>query len=224
MTNITFKSIFKTFILGIAAGAAIGVGGFLFVIASAYVNKLLGSILFAVGLFTVCFFGLQLYTGKIGFAFDQKRKSYVIDLIAMLIGNAIGAYLLGFLLRLTGITNIEPIASKIASVCSSRMVGVNETCPQVLWSSIYCGMLVFIAVFFYKNNKHFIFKVLALVAAVAIFVYFGFEHVIANIFYFGFGGVVDVSFVYNLFICLLGNSIGALIIRLTVLIIEKIRK
>ncbi len=211
------------FLKGILAGLAIGLGGFLFVIASAYVNKLLGSIVFAVGLFLVCFFKFELYTGKIGFAFDMKRKSYVLDLIVMLLGNVAGAYLLGFLIRLTPIMQVEAIAEKINAVAAARLVGVNETFLQAFISSIFCGALVFLAVYYYKNNKHFIFKVLALVICVAIFVYFGFEHVIANIFYFSFAGTVSVHAIVNLFICLLGNSIGALILRLNFYLLEKLK-
>lgn len=211
------------FLSGIGAGAAIGLGGFLYVLITAFTDKLPGSIAFAVGLFLVCFFALHLYTGKIGFAFDQKRKSYVIDLLVMLIGNAVGAYLFGLLMRATQITSVPEIANKIQSICSMRMVGINETWYDALKSSIFCGALVFLAVYFYKNNKHFIFKVLALVICVTIFVYFGFEHVIANIFYFSLGGVVDVSFVSNLFICAIGNSLGAWAIRAIVLFIDKLR-
>ena len=95
----------------------------------------------------------------------MKRKSYVIDLIVMLIGNTVGAYVFGLLIRLTQITSLPEIANKIATVCASRSIGAGETWWQCLISAIFCGALVFMAVYFYKNNKHFVFKVLALVTA-----------------------------------------------------------
>lgn len=219
------KKVFNQYLLiffkGILAGLAIGLGGFLYVVLATYTFKILASVAFSVGLFLVCFFSLQLYTGKIGNLFDEK-KTYFIDLFVMLIGNAIGAYTLGFIISRTGILNVAPIAEKIASVCAIRMVGVNEPWWQALYLSVLCGILVFFAVWFYKNTPIFPLKVLGLVSCVTMFVYFGFEHVIANIFYFGMGAVVDASFVANLFICLLGNSLGAFIARGSVYLLNKI--
>lgn len=221
MGNQTFNKYLLIFFKGILAGLAIGLGGFLFVIISTYAHKIFASIAFSIGLFLVCFFKLQLYTGKIGNLFDEK-KTYFIDLLTMLIGNAVGAYTLGFIISRTGILSVNEIAEKINAVCASRMVGINEAWWQALYLSVLCGILVFFAVWFYKNLKYFPLKVLGLVICVTTFVYFGFEHVIANIFYFGMGAVVDPSFVINLFICLLGNSLGAFVARGLVYLINKI--
>ena len=63
-----------SFLKGILAGLAIGVGGFLYILMICYVpselGKVLGSLLFAVGLFTVCSLQLHLYTGKIGCVYE----------------------------------------------------------------------------------------------------------------------------------------------------------
>ena len=96
------KVLFKNFYKGILAGLAIGLGGFLYILMVFLVpgeyGKILGSILFSVGLFLVCTFMLSLYTGKIGVVYEGKQdKSFYWSLPIMLIGNAIGAFALGYL-------------------------------------------------------------------------------------------------------------------------------
>jgi len=50
----------KTFVGAVLAGISIGLGGLVFL---AVDNKVIGAALFTVGLFTVCTFGLNLFTG-----------------------------------------------------------------------------------------------------------------------------------------------------------------
>ena len=68
------KSLSLSFLKGILAGLSIGLGGFLYIVSIHYISgelgKVIGSFLFAVGLFTVCTFSLHLYTGKIGLVFE----------------------------------------------------------------------------------------------------------------------------------------------------------
>ena len=96
------KRLSLIFLKGILAGLSIGLGGFLYILMIAFIQgelgKILGSLLFAVGLFLVCTFSLQLYTGKIGVVFEGKQeKEFYIGLPIMYIGNAIGAFALGYL-------------------------------------------------------------------------------------------------------------------------------
>ena len=68
------------FLLGILAGIAIGLGGFLnLLLVSTGIEacRYLGGFVFSVGLFTVCFFGLHLYTGKVGYVMENKRLRFI---------------------------------------------------------------------------------------------------------------------------------------------------
>lgn len=69
----------------ILAGIAIAIG--------AYINLKLGgiagAILFSVGLFLVCNFGLKLYTGRVGYTGIRKN-------LLILLGNAVGSLFLYF--------------------------------------------------------------------------------------------------------------------------------
>ena len=98
------KKHLKTLWLGILAGAAIGVGSFAFLIVNYLLSKspkdagnMFASMMFSIGLLTVCIFGLNLYTGKIGVFLDdrEKIKENSINLPIILLGNAIGAFAMG---------------------------------------------------------------------------------------------------------------------------------
>ena len=66
----------KTFVYGILAGISIAIGGTAFLSVE---SKPLGSLLFTVGLFTICTFGFSLFTGKVCYVFERDRD-YAIDL------------------------------------------------------------------------------------------------------------------------------------------------
>ena len=55
----------------VAAGLAISVGGTVFLTLE---NKIIGSLMFTVGLYAIVLNGLYLYTGKMGYVVDQKDK------------------------------------------------------------------------------------------------------------------------------------------------------
>ena len=216
------KKILKTFTLGIGAGAAIGVGSFLFTICASYGLKTLGCALFAVGLFTVCFFSLFLYTGKIGYFLDNtEKKNYTIDLLVGYIGNIVGAVALGYLLRLIFSSFNNQTMEGIKKIVASRMVDIgNGGSPFIkqLGSSFFCGTLVYLAVHFWKKKWNFILRTAILVLCVFLFVYFGFEHCIANMFYFSYGNAWNMQSLVNILIVTIGNSLGAIMVRLAVVI------
>ena len=58
------------FIKAILAGAAISIGGIVFLSCDV---KYVGAFLFSTGLVTVCMFGFNLYTGKIGYVLENDK-------------------------------------------------------------------------------------------------------------------------------------------------------
>ena len=67
------KRLLKIVLLGIAAGASIGLGGLAFLACKAQpeagaLGHIAGSFMFSIGLLCVCSFGFVLFTGKVGYA------------------------------------------------------------------------------------------------------------------------------------------------------------
>ena len=204
----------KVLLYGIYAGLAIGLGSFVFTIVSAYMGdttagKIFASALFSVGLILVCVLGLQLYTGKIGVVFDdrEKLKENAINLPIMLVGNAIGAFALGILCHFI-FMNLPEVASKIKAISEGKTAS-----DTVFLQGIFCGALVYIAVYFFKNLQNYGMKIVGIITAVTLFVYCGFQHCIANMFYFGMAFNWNTNMLWNLLIVILTNSVGALLVR-----------
>ena len=200
---------------GILAGLAIGLGGFLYVLMIHFVpgelGKILGSLLFPVGLFIVCTFYLYLYTGKIGLIYEKKQdKDYYISLPIMLVGNAIGAFALGYLCYFIFKGNADMMAT-IKGVCESRTtLNTLDSWLSMIVKSLLCGLCVYLAVKCFALNRLRLIGIFLLVLFVFIFVYCGFQHCIANMFYFGFGNHMNIYTLVNLLMVILCNSVGPL--------------
>ena len=207
------------FLLGILAGIAIGLGGFLnLLLVSTGIEALryLGGFVFSVGLFTVCFFGLHLYTGKIGYVMENK-KSFALNLFIMYIGNVIGAVGFGYLMHLTGAIQETATTVALNKIVFDGEVGSSPL--KILLFSFFCCIMVFLAVDVYKKSNNWIIKIANLVVCVALFVITGMEHCVANMFYFAFANTYSTHFL-NAFLALLiataGNSLGAIATYLVV--------
>jgi len=208
----------KVFLFGIFAGLAIGLGSLVYTIVSAFLKttggQIFASALFSIGLILVCTLGLQLYTGKVGVVFDdrEKLKENAINLPIMLVGNAIGAFALGIICHsLFG--GVTEIAYRISVIAENK---IDYARHSVLLEGIFCGALVYIAVYFFKNLQNYAMKIIGIITAVTLFVYCGFQHCIANMFYFAmnFDWVNwNIDYLWNILVVILLNSVGALLVR-----------
>ena len=168
-------------------------------------NTVAGSFLFSIGLLTICMYQMNLYTGKVGYVLVNK-VNYLIELLFSLLGNAAGTFLVGFFMRLTRQTSI---IQKSQIVINTKM---NDNILSILILSIFCGMLMYIAVNNYKTSKNEIGKYIGIFMCVMTFILSGFEHCVANMFYFFVANVFNLKVLLYLLVMVLGNSIGSIII------------
>ena len=182
----------KCLVRAILAGMMIGIGGCVYLGCEV---KWVGAILFAVGLFTIFSFRLDLYTGKVGYLFDNDR-SYIPYLLVVILGNFIGCLILGLMMPLDAAVNL-----------ANAKLDNYEFLP-VLFKGVLCGMLMFIAADCYKNTKSFI----ATFVCVPVFILAGFEHSIADMFYFCSAGAFSVESLVFIITVLIGNAIGGFLI------------
>lgn len=181
------NGILKSFL----AGVAIALGGYVYLSCE---NKYVGAFLFSVGLLTVLYFGLNLYTGRIGYVFSQNRGQR-LDTLISLPANVAGCVATGLLKAPVG-TVRSIVAAKLA-----------KPLPCVFADGILCGILIYICVDVFKKNKN----PIAVLFCVPAFILCGFEHSIADAFYLANARVFSAEAIVFLLVVAAGNAVGSLL-------------
>ena len=195
----------KTLVQGILAGISISLGGTVFLLTP---DKTVGALLFAVGLFCVCAFGFSLFTGKVCYVFDNDRK-YALALPVIWTGNLIGAVGTALLESLT--YKGAELAEKAAAVCQGKL---DQTPLSAVVLAVFCNIMIYIAVEGYRNIPHEIGKYMAILFGVVVFILCGFEHCVANMYYFTIGNAWGWKAAGYLLLMTLGNAAGGVLIPL----------
>lgn len=185
----------RTFIKAIYAGFMIGIGGIIYL---SMENKIIGALLFSFGLLTIVTQGFALYTGKIGFV---KKFAELSDMLVIILGNFAGTFFAAILVRLADL-----------GIDSEKLVNVklDKTVGSVFLLSVFCGVMMYLAIDNYNKNKNIVF----IIAPVMIFILSGFEHSIADMFYFHLAGQYSPKAIVYIVVMLFGNGIGAKIFSL----------
>lgn len=187
----------------IAAGFMIGIGAVIYIRCE---NKIVGAMLFTVGLFTICAFGMNLFTGKIGYIISNKNNP---NCLIIWLGNLLGASVSMALVRIA-----KPDIQEKAKALMDGKLALNPLAVIIL--SFFCGILMYVAVENYRSNPHGIGKVTGLFLCVSVFILAGFEHSVADMCYaaLALDNIADLP-EYLLFLleATVGNSLGALAVR-----------
>ena len=194
----------SSFLYSVLGGMCIGIGGVVFLSCE---NKVTGSIFFCLGLFTICTFGLNLFTGKVGYVFEQP-PAYTAFVLSVWLGNLVGTSLVGYGVRAT---RIAGIAEKAAVLCQTKL---DDSVISIFILSVLCNILMFIAVDGFKNNPHEVGKYIGVIMGVIVFILCGFEHCVANMFYFSVANMWSGKAFLYLLVMSVGNACGGVIIPL----------
>jgi len=173
------KKTLSVFLSAVLAGVAIALGGTVFLLLE---SKLAGAVFFTVGLFVVCTRGLHLFTGRLCYVFERDA-AYARELPVIWLGNLCGATAVALLERAA---RIAPALSERAGALCAAKLGDGLVSLFVLGA--FCNVLIFLAVDGFRNNPHETGKYLALFFGVTVFILCGFEHCVADMYYFAAGG------------------------------------
>lgn len=189
---------------GILAGIMISLGGAVFLacnLPETPYAKYIGAFLFSLALLCICMRGYALYTGKIGLVFEAHKKSDISLLLLCLLGNAIATTAFGYLVAYV-FPNLKATAETLCTAKLGQGYGFG------FLRAVLCGILVYLSIDIYRNNK----SVIGIVFCIPAFILSGYEHSIADMFYFATSGIVSGEAFLYLIMIVLGNSVGALLI------------
>ena len=136
----------------------------------------------------------------------ENKPSYIIDLILIWLGNLTGTAIMGGMILCT---RIASIGEKAAEICSVKF---NDNLLSIFILAIFCGMLMFIAADGFKKIENPVGKMLAVFLPVMAFILSGYEHCIANMFYFTIAKVWSANTVLYLLVMTMGNAVGGMFI------------
>lgn len=206
--------------LAILAGAfiAFGAAAFTSVMTGADLghgpSRLLGGVVFSLGLILVIVGGAELFTGNalIVMAWVDRRiptGALLRNWLVVYLGNLAGALLLAALMAGSGLLSGPAGETALAIARAKLNLGMTEAAVR----GILCNALVCLAVWLSFAARTASGKILAILFPVSAFVLLGFEHSVANMYLipaaWAAGLPVDIgAFLGNLLAVTLGNILG----------------
>lgn len=197
--NGVFARFGRVFVSAVLAGACIGLGGLVFLSLD---NKVLGSLFFAIGLFTICTFKLHLFTGKVCYVFSNNAE-YALQLPVIWLGNWVGTYLTAQAALHT--RSGAAMSEKAAALCRIKL---DDTYLSLFLLGFICNIIIYIAVEEYLRNPHELGKYLGILFGVTVFILSGTEHSVADMFYFSVGRMWSGKALAAVLTITLGNVCG----------------
>ena len=190
-------SFVQTAILGVLAGAFIGLGALYFTLVASdstlgfAATRVLGGLLFSLGLILVSVAGAELFTGnnlmvmawadgKITFAELLRNWSVVY------VANAVGAVGLALTVYLAhhGSMNGGAVGAAYVKIAAAKIA-----LPfwEAFFKGVLCNVLVCLAVWLAMAGHTVVDKIVAIVFPISAFVAAGFEHCVANMYFIPLG-------------------------------------
>jgi formate transporter len=216
--------------LGMLAGAFIGLGALFFVVVKSdsslgfAVGQVMSGLVFCLGLLLVVVAGAELFTGNnlIAMAWADQQVS-TAELLRnwfwVCLANFVGAAALAVLVALSGHAQMNngQIGQTVLRIATLKQ---QLSLDQAFLRGVLCNVLVCLAVWMAMGGRSVVDKAVAIVFPITAFVAAGFEHSIANMYFFSlalalqwldpaWGSVITVGgMLGNLIPVIVGNLVG----------------
>lgn len=179
-------------LLGVLAGAFIGLGALYFVLVTSdpglgfAASRVLGGLVFSLGLLLVVVAGAELFTGNnlLAMAWADGRIGTGLLLrnwLVVCLANFVGAAGLALMVWLSGhpALNHGLVAEQVVRLAAAKCSAPLAT---LFWRGALCNVLVCLAVWMAMAGRSVTDKMVAVVFPISAFVAAGFEHSIANMY------------------------------------------
>lgn len=208
-------------LMAVLSGFMIGVGGTASLLANATMGpwgRLIGAVLFSLGIYAIVTYGMKLFTGMVADIPKMGIKS-LWRLPVCFLGNTLGVFLVALLVQHTALADVvvpQGVATIVAKLTVDRWA-LTSFCSAVL-----CGWLITLSVWApkYAPKKHLSASV-GVIFPVVVFAFCGFDHSVANMLYFYFAGELSLQVAGYIACSILGNVVGGILLPLVILLKEK---
>lgn len=211
-------------LMAICSGVIIGVGGFAFLTSVALLGgwgRLIGGLLFSLGIFVIVTFEMRLFTGMVADIPEMKAKE-LWKLAVCFIGNALGVALSACIAYCTPLGGV--VSAQGAEVIAAKLQAENWA-VSALCSSILCGVLITLSV---KSAKAAPQKGLSatvgVIFPIVVFAFCGFDHSVANMLYLYYLGEFSWQIVGYVLLTIAGNILGGVALPLVLKYKNKVEK
>ncbi len=198
-------------LMSFCSGLMIGIGGTAFLLAldfSATWGKLIGSVLFSLGILCIVMFEMKLFTGLISDIPEMGVKN-LWKLPICFLGNMLGVLFAALIVA------YSPVATKVVAQ-AGNVIGEKLTAElwpiKALCSSILCGFLITLSIgaVNYAPRKN-LSTTVGVMFPIIVFAFCGFDHSVANTLYI-FLLQFPPNAVPYLLMCVIGNILGGVIL------------
>ena len=215
--NLPFQ---KMFVLAVLAGTFIGFGAAAYTAVMAGVDmtygpsRLIGGVVFSLGLLLVIIGGAELFTGNALMVMAAVDRKITVRLLLrswgiVYVGNFVGATGLSLAFGMTGL--LDGLSGDVA-------VAIVQAKSRLAWDEAFmrgvlCNALVCLAIWLSLAARTAAGKVFSVLWPISVFVLLGLEHSVANMFFFPQGWLagsqIDLADAFfNLFWVTAGNVVG----------------
>ncbi len=199
-------------LMSICSGLMIGIGGTASLLACNLFDKwgkLIGAILFSLGIFEIVTYEMRLFTGMVaGIPKMGFKNTWRLPLCFL--GNVIGVAIIAVLVYFTPLADIAILQSEILV---AGKLGTSNWGAAAFCSSILCGALITLSVWSVKYSpKKGLDATLGVTFPIIVFAFCGFDHSVANVLYFFFNGEFSWKILGYEALCVLGNVVGGVIL------------
>ena len=212
-----YKEVAAFCLMALFAGITIGIGCTCFLLCvyslSDAFGRVLGGFLFALGIFAIISFEMKLFTGMAASIPTMQKKDYW-QLPVCFLCNALGVILAVSLIRLTVLADlIVPLA---ASVIEPKLAA-EYWYVNAFISSILCGVMITMSILAPKYvGKKGLSVTLGVMLPIVVFALCGFDHSVANMYYFACYEETSLKVVVYILLTVLGNMLGGIALPLVI--------
>ncbi len=222
--KITKSELILFILMSICSGIMIGIGGTAFLLSLATFGvwgKIIGSILFSLGIYAILTYEMRLFTGMVA-SIPKIGLKNSWKLPVCFLGNAVGIALIALIVRFTPLADT---AIAQAQILIANKLGAKNWALSAIGSGILCGILITLSVWSVKHcPRKGLSATFGVTFPIVVFAFCGFDHSVANLLYFLFSSTYTwKAFAYEL-CCILGNILGGVILPYISLFREKTSK